>query len=438
MSKQKPGGLSPWQKALIGELDDLANQHPSELRIIKRPVRQADGSGLGRISLSTSSIPQLPGGLKLRDVEEFVLRIHSSIFLPPAIEVDHRRFLGTPHVLQGRQLCIYLDPSREWHPAAGMAGFLDRLWDWLNDAAGAGFDPSTAMFHAVGGVLHRSASAPTIVVRETGPVKRCQTARLVVRSDHRLDLTYSAGEDGLRVPVFRLDSDLPFGADITLASMLSLIDDPYLDQSDGRAPRVDPQSSALVTALAASALRNPDDSDQYFVLAVPHPNGGMPHLLGGQLPTVVANRLRTIARRFGTRVTVDPTTVDTDIPIEWCRMSDERPEVSTRRDDGRPVNGLQNKNIHIWGCGGLGSWIAEFAARAGASTITLCDPGTISGGLLVRQNYTENDVGRSKALALADRLRCIRDELAVEVAEGAIPLKAVPLLSLGLAIALAS
>ena len=102
-------------------------------------------------------------------------------------------------------------------------------------------------------------------------------------------------------------------------------------------------------------------------------------------------------------------------------MSDERQEVTTRRDDSRPVNGFQGKTVHVWGCGGLGSWIAEFIARAGASHITVCDPGVITGGLLVRQNYVEDDIGRSKADALAARLRAIRDDLAVTVAEGALP-----------------
>jgi hypothetical protein len=102
-------------------------------------------------------------------------------------------------------------------------------------------------------------------------------------------------------------------------------------------------------------------------------------------------------------------------------MSDERQEVTTRRDDSRPVNGFQGKTVHVWGCGGLGSWIAEFVARAGAADITICDPGVITGGLLVRQNYVENDIGRSKADALAARLRAIRDDLTVTVAEGLLP-----------------
>lgn len=434
MSKRKPGGFTGWQRQLISELSKLAEQHPDELRITKRAVRNQDGSATVHISLRAVHIPQVPGGLELRDDEEFAIRIQPAIFVPPEVEVDHFRFLGFPHVLQGQRLCIYLDPSREWHPETGMAGLLNRLWNWLNDAAGAQFDPSAAMYHAVGGVLHRSDRAPTIVVREEGKARRCQTARLIVRSDHRFDLTYAAGESGFHVPVFRLDSALPFGATTTFASMLALIDDPYLDRSQGRLPRIEPQSSALITALAASAMRNPDNTNQYFVLAVPYPMGGPSHLLGGRLHASVADQLRTFARRSGTAITIDPAKVDAEIPIEWCTMSDERQQISTRRDNGRPVNGLQGRNIHIWGCGGLGSWIAEFAARAGASEITLCDPGFISGGLLARQNYTEEDIGRSKVQALAGRLRSIRDGLVVTVYDGAIPQDSVSCLTADLVI----
>ncbi|MFF3527180.1 ThiF family adenylyltransferase [Streptomyces rubiginosohelvolus] len=57
--------------------------------------------------------------------------------------------------------------------------------------------------------------------------------------------------------------------------------------------------------------------------------------------------------------------------------------------------------MHVWGCGGLGSWIPEFVVRAGTSQATVSDPGTVSCGLLVRQNYVEADVGSSKAQAMA-------------------------------------
>jgi len=421
MSQRNRPTLSAWQKQLLADLRSIAKEHPDDVQVIQQARLEGDGDAVLRIRLHTAEIPRSPGGLGLKDDEEFIVRIRPSLFLPPAVEVDHTRFLGFPHVLQGQRLCIYLDPSREWHPSHGVAGFLTRLWAWLTDAAGGGFDASTAMYHAVGGVLHQADGAPTIVVREPGPLKHHQIARLVARSPRRYDLTYSADRDGHRTPVFTLATDLPFGASSTFAAFLSILDDPYLDGREGRPSRVSPQSPALLTSLLASAVRNPDDTEQYFVLAVPHPAGGPHHLLGGRLPEATANALRRIAKDRGTGVRIDSTMIKADIPIEWCNMSDERQEVTTRRDDNRPVNGFQGQSIHVWGCGGLGSWIAEFIARAGASRITVCDPGTVTGGLLVRQNYVEEDIGQTKADALAARLRAIRDDLTVTVAEGWVP-----------------
>jgi ThiF family/Prokaryotic E2 family A len=421
VSRRNRATLSAWQKQLVAELRSLAKERPDEVRVIQQAQLDRDGEAVLRLRLHTGDIPRGPTGLELRDDEDFIVRIRPSLFLPPIVEVDHTRFLGYPHVLQGQRLCIYLDPSREWRPSHGIAGFLSRLWDWLTDAAGGAFDASTAMYHAVGGVLHQADGTPTIVVRESGPWKQHQIARLIDRSPHRYDLTYSKDRDGHRTPVSTLATDLPFGAASTFAAFLSLLDDPYLDRAEDRPPRVSPQSPAFLTSLLASALRNPDNSEQYFVLAVPHPAGGPHHLLSGRLPAATANALRHIAKEHGTAVNIDSATINADIPIEWCNMSDERQEVTTRRDDTRPVNGFQGKSVHVWGCGGLGSWIAEFIARAGATTITICDPGIITSGLLVRQNYVEDDIGQTKAAALARRLRAIRDDLTVTVAEGNVP-----------------
>jgi ThiF family len=85
------------------------------------------------------------------------------------------------------------------------------------------------------------------------------------------------------------------------------------------------------------------------------------------------------------------------------------------------VTGYAGKTVHVWGCGGLGSWIAEYVVRAGAKKVVLCDPGTISGGLLVRQNFIEADVGNTKVQALAQRIRAISDTVEVATHDGAIP-----------------
>ena len=124
MSRRHRATLSAWQKQLVDELRSLARGHPDEIRIVQQPQLDPAGDASLRIRLHTADIPRSPGGLALGDDEEFIVKIHASLFLPPSVETDHTRFLGFPHVLQGQRLCIYLDPSREWRPADGMAGLL--------------------------------------------------------------------------------------------------------------------------------------------------------------------------------------------------------------------------------------------------------------------------------------------------------------------------
>jgi molybdopterin/thiamine biosynthesis adenylyltransferase len=100
--------------------------------------------------------------------------------------------------------------------------------------------------------------------------------------------------------------------------------------------------------------------------------------------------------------------------LEWLTVDDCRTGVTTRRDTRRPVEWFRGRNIEIWGCGALGSWIAEQAVRAGVRRLVLRDPGVVSRGLLVRQNYIELDVGKGKASALADRLRTLSDDVTID------------------------
>ena len=174
------------------------------------------------IRLPTKELPAGPGGLRFRDHEDFIIGIRPSRLIPPHVEVGHQRFAGHPHVLQGHRLCIYLDPAREWDPRGGMPGFLERLWAWLGDAAAGRFNAATAMYHAVGGVLHLTPGTPTLVIREPVPGKPFQHARLLPRTARRLDVTFApAPPPALVMPVLTLSADLPLGAGLTLTQLLA-------------------------------------------------------------------------------------------------------------------------------------------------------------------------------------------------------------------------
>ncbi|TFV43966.1 ThiF family adenylyltransferase [Blastococcus sp. TF02A_35] len=422
MTKRKPNQFTDWQKTAVRELRAVAAALPEDLQLLDRPRLTDLGLVQARIRLRTGDLPRAPRGLPLREREEFLLRIGPNRLSPPLVEVDHDRFLGYPHVLQGRRLCTYLDPAREWNPQRGFASAIDRLHEWLADAAAARFNPDAALFHAVGGILHLTPGTPTIVVRESGKPVKAQPAVLTVRSAHRQDLHYGAGHpDQHRTLVFQVTDPLPLGAGTRLHDLLTLLDTTIAPGAFAAPPPL-PQAAAFLTALAAAASRNPAGTPQAFILAIPHPTGGPPHLLAGRLPAAAADELRLrVQDRSDPIIDINAETLDNQTPVEWCTVSDERDSVTTRRDTNRPTNAYQGKTIHIWGCGGLGSWIAEFIARAGAKRLILCDPGTVTGGLLVRQDFTEANIGEAKAEALRQRLSAISDDITVEAHTSVIP-----------------
>lgn len=415
--------ISEWQARVLSDLAAFAGAFPGEVEMLGKYRCSGKEMHL-RLQVRTADIEHGEGGLRLRDHEEFRVTVGPSDLAPPRVEVDHLRFLNHAHVLQGTRLCLYLDPSREWDPADGFGGLVDRLIEWLGDAAAGRFDAQTALYHAVGGVLHETDGAPSVVVRDSLTGGRLvQHGWLVERAPLRYDLTLDRDMSAAaeHIPIVYLDAALPLGAGSSLLQLLNVIEDPYAGYSapGGAFASVRWLTGLAVpflTAVGASAVRKPDGTAQRVMVAVPHPTGGAPHLLVASIPAPGADLLRAMIRASTKRssiITVDPAKIEPGIDVEWLPVSDERPEVTTRRDSTRPVSAFAGKTVHVWGCGGLGSWVAEFVVRAGVKKVVLCDPGRITGGLLVRQNFTEADVGRSKAVALAARLRTISD--AVEV-----------------------
>lgn len=361
-----------------------------------------------RLTLDTSGLEVDEGGLPLTASEEIIVPV--PFYFPWNVQfplVDHDRFVGHAHVLLGRCLCIFLEQSQEWHPDLGISGYLDRLWSWLTDAAAGRFDATNALFHPVGGVPYRTPGCPTIVVRDALDLGTQNYRRrwLRYRSPTRLDLVRKSGEGNLEVPIIGLPGQLSFGVGATIGDLRDNVD------------RLKKGTAAEVLKnIADSTRRNPDGTSQYFILAVPRPKGSGSedvHLIAGRLPTPEADRVRSTTPSKKPMASLGEETA-----IEWCLVSDERGQRTTRRDVRRPVKAFRGKTIVLWGCGGLGTWIGEFLARAGVKKIALSDPGTVMGGLLVRQNFGEEDIGAEKALALQKRIAAINDRVEVVVEKG--------------------
>ena len=75
--------------------------------------------------------------------------------------------------------------------------------------------------------------------------------------------------------------------------------------------------------------------------------------------------------------------------------------------DGANVKG----QIHVVGCGAIGSHIAEELARIGCENIHLWDFDTVSPHNITNQMFKEEDIGRLKVDAVADMMVGINNEL---------------------------
>ena len=355
------------------------------------------------LEVDTTIYPRSPEGLSVRPRELVTIQFNGHFpWIPPTAFVMHGRWAGFPHVLQGIQLCLYLDPATQWQPESGMAGYIERLSGWFEEAIAGEFDPRTALYHPVGGVLHRTPGAPTIVVGDPFPfgddLLHFQRVLLRRLSPHRVDLVawrrdrrVNHTHIGLLVVLPKM---LPFGAGSLLSDLTDIVG---LQQSNGARKKL------LRKLRQTSDALNPSDPLQ-IVIAVPNPANdgqGRFHLIAGHVDSGDINESLTAAAQRGLGKSPPP-----DEPeMSWLYVDDLRPGVSVRRDSDQPSQHLRGRSVELWGCGALGSWMAELLVRAGVAQITLRDPGYVTRGLLVRQNFTELDVGRPKAEALADRLR---------------------------------
>jgi hypothetical protein len=381
-----------WPSRFVQQLREAAARHPDVITRLAKG-RDITGYATSRITLSMRRMKPGPGGLRVLSEEEVRIAIGPSPMSPPLVFVDHARFIGFPHVLTGTQLCIYLDPTREWNPERGATGFLDRLYKWFEDAVAGNFDARTALFHPVGGRPHNTDDGtPLVVCRQAiRPANNPSLVYLVTRNDRRLDLLAArdAAQPTETVIFVRTPGPLHLGPGSTPKELFGQLGHPLARQVE----------EAWLKKLRRATSAGHDHVN--LAVGVPRPDSDELYLLVGQVSLADAM--------------AHPTRPTNQMEIKWCTVSDERPDLATRRDTNRPVAAYQGKRVAILGCGGLGSWIAEFIARAKPASIELSDYATVTGGLLVRQNYTDENVGYPKAEALAQRLHQITPGLEVTI-----------------------
>ena len=358
-------------------------------------------------------------GIHLRGRERFSVAIPPDFpYKHPSVSSSHRRWAGTPHVQWGRWLCLY-QASSDWAPQAGMYGFVERVDQWLRHAVVGHLDPADAPLHppvqygTSGTLITVNANCPSV-----GDTAWIGFGDLRVRGPHRLDLTGWS----------ELPQTTPSALTILLPEPLAWEYPTRVDALFAMAVEQGIELPRLQVLLMLSAHASADGEPMYVVVGSPmrrgHANEQLQHIAVWQIASDMADAFRTSLPRPEDSSRLDELRDEyrqvvfdwaAASKISWCSVTENRPEIVVRRDEASPSHhAFAGKHVVIWGCGAIGGHAAEWIARAGASRITLYDKDIVTPGVLVRQPYTDADIGQPKATQLAARLRQIRPELRID------------------------
>ena len=422
--------LSDGQSIAIRQLERIANADQSALTIdqILTPERENDYLSVD-ISLDCRHYEHLDGGLKYNNFETFNLIIPPEFpFVVPRVYSGHKRFSGFPHVQWGNYLCLYLSTEVQWQPSAGMIGLINQLNQWLSNAARNELDPIGGPIHPP--VAYKSCGTTITVQADTPDSIRWPwfgAAILREKKSDYFELTHwedidSIDRDQVFAPALLLDFELPIEYPKKVADLFAWIKEKGLD------------TNVITIHLMLAARRLDEGEPLRFVIGTPSrgvvgdAESRLQHIEVWEINVADALILKTVALSCellahyqNSSLPEDTIAIiksvfkeldrwKTNSQIHWCTVFENRHEIVTRRDAETPMDWFLGKSVVLWGCGALGSQVAEQLVRAGVKKIVIFDNRPVHPGILVRQNFVDADINDSKAVALERRLKAIAPE----------------------------
>lgn len=403
------------QQLALDQLQDIAAASDDTIDIVDVKSPASDGLSLViRVSVDTSGYTYKDGGFGYRRREPLNIFVPPTFpVTPPRVYFTHKRFLGRAHVQWGDYLCLYQAPDVEWASQDGMFGFVKRLDDWLRDAARDQLDPDDAPLHPP---IEYSSSDTKLAVEIDAPEIPegksfwLGTGKLTRRNDHCFDISEwsetpsSFPKDEKFAAVVQLNQAMPMEYPDTISKLITTL--------EARGVPFD----LLFAILKIFSLCQPDNEPLYFILGAPMRRRAADeplrqHLSAWKMDAEHVKALRDIILEEDAEATLEAWKVvlawATEAKTEWCRVYDNRPEVTFRRDQDTNASWFLGKKIALLGCGALGSHIGEYLARAGAERIRLVDYSAVNAGILVRQQFKHYQVGYTKESALTRELERI-------------------------------
>lgn len=399
------------------QLREIAEESDGTVQITEETTLLSDHPLLD-ISIRFDGLECVEGGLPVRARERFLLVIPPTFpYEYPRVLTPHRRFAGFPHVQWRYWPCLYQSAS-EWKPDDGMYGYITRLDRWIRDAARNCLDSDNAPLHPP--VAYPTVTRLVVPRVDTPPVGTSTWfgfAELRQRGARTEIIGWRPSSETPPenfAPAILLREPLPFEYPETVHALLKELEKHGIE------------FSGFLVQLGLFANHTTAGTPLILVLGTPMrrvEEGGrvLQHLAVWEISGNDADKLRAML------VASDGDGADTrteaikkaiqwtaEAKVGWCVVREMRPEVTSRRDHTSPIAWFRDKRIAIWGCGAIGTHVAESVVRAGAKRVQLVDNQRVAPGLLVRQGFEDADIGRCKTDALADRLRRIEPDLEIE------------------------
>lgn len=396
------------------QLREIAESSDGTVQIHGKPVRRGDHHCF-EISIRFDGLEHVDDGLSVRARESFIVNVPPTFpFGCPGVRTPHTRFAGFDHVLWQQYICLYANSSA-WRPEDGMYGFVQQLDAWIRDAAINNLDPDAAPLHPP--VAYPTVDRLIVSKVDTPPVDGAPWfgfAELRERNNRTEIIAWKA-----------LDQEPParYALAILLHDKLTFEYPKTISELLKQLESHDISVSSFIHLLGIYASHSDATLPLVVVLGTPMRRviaGGptLQHLAVWEIRPADTQKLRVLMSSDPVRGEAQwKSAVDAvwqwciSANVDWCPVQEMRPEVTIRRDVSSPMNWFEKKRIAVWGCGAIGTHVAESVVRAGASSVALVDNKSVTPGLLVRQGFEDADIGKSKARALAERLERINPDL---------------------------
>jgi predicted acylesterase/phospholipase RssA/proteasome lid subunit RPN8/RPN11 len=427
--------LTEGQELALNQLRRIEQVKGSPLRIdndnVEEKKERDERLGID-VSFDCANYERAEGGIQFHARESVRLWIPPDFpFQVPEVWTAHTRFRGRPHVQWGMHLCLYQSTDTQWKPSHGMVGFVEQLDNWFRKAALNELDNPEMPIHPP--VAYPSSDAAICILanapgREKWPwfgagILKPRKPGLFEITDWKeiveipREITFA--------PTVLLDFELPFEYPKTVRQLLA-----YLEKRGI-------QTSRVLFHLMLAAERLDSNMPLHVVLGAPSRGiagareSRLQHLQIWEIKADDVEKLRVtsiacdllnhyegketpeVIQKIIDSVFQDLFKWQEESQIRWCPIFESRPEIVTRRDVGSAMDWFRGKTVALWGCGALGSLIAEHLVRSGVKCIALYDNKKVNPGVLVRQNFDFDSINEFKAEALKKRLKAINPDIEV-------------------------